>query len=104
MDSSILTLWTCLFPLAGVPDYFANIVDPVQTPRSAASDLSLHGFPVSLLWGARYKWFKNFALFQYKTIFHWTSFSQNSAPENYQVTDMITLTKLSAFLSIISKK
>ena len=35
-----------------------NSVDPDQTPRSAASDLSLHCFSISLLWvnGVRLKW------------------------------------------------
>ena len=33
----------------------ANSVDSDQTPRSAASDLSLHCLPLSLLWDARLK-------------------------------------------------
>ena len=32
----------------------ANNVDPDQTPRSAASDLSLHCLPKSLLWEAKH--------------------------------------------------
>ena len=34
----------------------ANSVDPDQAPHSAASDLGLHGLPVSLLWDARLIW------------------------------------------------
>ena len=33
----------------------ANLLDPDQTPRSAASDLGLHCLPMSLLWDARHK-------------------------------------------------
>ena len=36
----------------------ANSVGPDQTPRSATSDLGLHGLPMSLLWDARLKWIK----------------------------------------------
>ena len=32
--------------------FYANSVDPDQTPRSAASDLDLHCLLVSLLWDA----------------------------------------------------
>ena len=34
----------------------ANIVDPDQTLRSAASDLGLRCFLMPLLWDARLKW------------------------------------------------
>ena len=34
----------------------ANSVDPDQTPHSAASDLGLHCFPVSLSWDSRRIW------------------------------------------------
>ena len=37
-------------------ELFANIVDPDQTPRSAASDLSLHFLPVTLLGVSRLQW------------------------------------------------
>ena len=37
----------------------ANSVDPDQTPRKAASDLSLHCLPISHLWDARHKWVEN---------------------------------------------
>ena len=37
---------------------FVNSADPDQTPRSAASDLGLHCFPMSRLWDTRNKWFK----------------------------------------------
>ena len=36
----------------------ANSADPDQTPRSAASDLSLHCLQLSHLWDARLKWVK----------------------------------------------
>ena len=36
----------------------ANSVDSDQTPHVAASDLSLHCVPMSLLWDARLKWDK----------------------------------------------
>ena len=32
---------------------FANSEDPDQTPRFAASDLGLHGLPMSQKWDAR---------------------------------------------------
>ena len=35
-----------------------NCVDPDQTPRSAASDLVLHCFSMSILWDARHIWVK----------------------------------------------
>ena len=71
MDSSTLTLKTGPFPVKGVSGKFilpwfteipvlnANSVDPDQTPRSVASDLGLHCFPVSILWDARLKWVKD---------------------------------------------
>ena len=34
----------------------ANSTGPVQTPRSAASDLGLHCLPMSHLWDAMHKW------------------------------------------------
>ena len=39
-----------------IPVYKAISVDPDQTPRSAASDLGLYYFLMSLLWDARLKW------------------------------------------------
>ena len=69
MDSSTSNLWACPFQIEGVSGYFllkpclsetpvfnANSVDSDQKPRSAVSDLDLHCLPVSLLWGARYRW------------------------------------------------
>ena len=41
-----------------ISELYANSVDPDQTPHSAASDLSLHCLPMSLLSEARYKWVK----------------------------------------------
>ena len=41
-----------------VSELNVNIVDPDQTPRSAASDLGLHCLAVSLLWDARLNWVK----------------------------------------------
>ena len=38
-----------------MPVVNANIVDPDQTPRSAASDLGLQCLPMSHLWDARHK-------------------------------------------------
>ena len=38
----------------------ANNVDPEQTPRSVASDLSLHSLQMSILWDARHKWIKHY--------------------------------------------
>ena len=40
------------------PVFNANIVDPDQTPHSAASDLGLHCLPMSVLWNAMHKWVK----------------------------------------------
>ena len=69
LDSSTFTLWTDPFLIEGPSGYFlllpcfteihvlnANSADPDQTPRSVASDQSLHCLPMSLLWGARRKW------------------------------------------------
>ena len=39
-------------------ELFANSGDPGQTPRSAASDLGLHGLPVTLLGVSRLQWVK----------------------------------------------
>ena len=76
VDSATLTLWTGSFSnIRGVWlvfflflllfSYFveifelnANIVDPDQTPRSAASDQGLHCLPMSHLWDARHMWVK----------------------------------------------
>ena len=45
--------------------FYANSVDPDQTPRSAASDLGLHCLPLSLLWDARLKWVKEMTRVSY---------------------------------------
>ena len=39
-----------------IPVFNASIVDPDQTPRSAASDLGLHCLPFTLLGVSRLKW------------------------------------------------
>ena len=39
---------------------FANSGDPVQTPRSAASDLVLHCLPSTLLRVSRLQWVKQY--------------------------------------------
>ena len=39
---------------------YANSGDPDQTPRSAASDLGLHGLPINLLGVSRLQWIKVF--------------------------------------------
>ena len=39
-----------------MPVIKANSVDPDQMPHSAASDMGLHGLPMSHLWDARHKW------------------------------------------------
>ena len=41
-----------------IPVFYANSVDPYQTPRSpsVASDLGLHCLPMSLLWDARHNY------------------------------------------------
>ena len=36
--------------------FFANRVDPDQTPRVAACDLGLHCMTISILWDNRLKW------------------------------------------------
>ena len=38
-----------------IPAFYANSVDPDQPPHFAASDLGLHGLPVSLLRDVRLK-------------------------------------------------
>ena len=56
-------IWKAPYPVEGVLAYFslppcfieipvvnANSVDPDQMPYSAASDLGLHCFPMSVLW------------------------------------------------------
>ena len=69
MDSSASFFGQVSFPFKGyqvcfslfiteIPVFNANSVDPGQTTRSAASDLSIHGLPMSLLWDARQKWVK----------------------------------------------
>ena len=72
MDSSTLTLWTGPLPIETVSGLFllllyfiefpvlnAKSVGPNQTPRFAASDLSLHCLLMPLLADASYKWVKN---------------------------------------------
>ena len=39
---------------------FANIGDPDQMPRSAASDLGLHCLPITLLLVSRLQWVKSY--------------------------------------------
>ena len=41
-------------------DLFANSGDPDQTTHSAASDLDLHCFPITLLGASRLQWVKQF--------------------------------------------
>ena len=68
VDPSTSRLWTGPFSIEGVSGYplllpnfneipvlNANSVDPDQTPRSAASDLSLHCLQMSLVGDARLK-------------------------------------------------
>ena len=68
MDSSTLILLTGPFSIEGVsskfvllqcfveiPIFYANSIDPDQTPHSVASDLCLHCLPMSLLLNARHK-------------------------------------------------
>ena len=43
-----------------MPVVNANSVDPDRTPRSVASDLSLHCLPMFYLWDATHKWVKRF--------------------------------------------
>ena len=45
-------------------EVFANSEDPNQTPRSAASDLGLHSFPVTLLGVSRLQWVRKVFDFQ----------------------------------------
>ena len=42
-----------------IPVLNGNSVDPVQTPRSAASDLGLHCLRMSILRDARHQWVKD---------------------------------------------
>ena len=71
VDAPTLTFLIGLFPVEGISGYFlllpylmeipvsnANSIDPDQTPPSVASNLGLHCLPMSLLWGARFKWAK----------------------------------------------
>ena len=71
MDSSTITLWTCLFPITWclvsfyhyhicfteIPVVSANSVDLDQIPRPVASDLGLHCLPITLLGVSQQKWF-----------------------------------------------
>ena len=56
--SSIRGVWLVIIPTMFYRNSFIkwNGVDPDQTPRSAASDLGLRCFLMSLLWDARLKW------------------------------------------------
>ena len=72
MDSSTSTICTGPLLIEGVSGKFLSLpcfirkipvlnvngVDPDQAPRSAASYLGLHCFPLSLLWDIRHKWVK----------------------------------------------
>ena len=60
MDSSSLTRWTGLYQYKEyiLPCPKSRQCNPDQTPRSVASDLSLHCLPMSLSWDARHKWIK----------------------------------------------
>ena len=49
--SGYLLLIPCF--IIEIPGFNANSVDPDQTPRCAASDLSLHCLLMSLSWDAR---------------------------------------------------
>ena len=60
--SSIRDVWLILIITIFNPLFYANSVDPDQTPHSAASDLGLHCLPISLLWDARHKWVKEYIL------------------------------------------
>ena len=39
-----------------IPVFNTNSVDPDQTPHSAASDLGLHSFRISMFWDSLHKW------------------------------------------------
>ena len=70
LDSSTSSLWTGAFSiervLVSVTTFYRNLffnanrVGPDQTPRSAASDLGLHGLSMSIVWDTRHKWVKHF--------------------------------------------
>ena len=60
-----MSLWTSSFPIYGVSGFlwswflevlvfYANSLDPDQTPRSAASDLGLDCLQMSFSWDARH--------------------------------------------------
>ena len=73
MDSSTSSFWISSFSVVGESEYYlffvliflqyfiaidvlnANSVNPIQTPRSATSDLSLHCFSMSLFGDAKHK-------------------------------------------------
>ena len=60
LDKSISYIrgaWLVFIIVREISELNANSVDPDQTPHSAASDLGLHGLPMSLLWDARLEWF-----------------------------------------------
>ena len=44
-----------LYKSIELSEFDANSVDPDQRPRSAASDLGLHCFPISILWDGTHK-------------------------------------------------
>ena len=51
--------WFLLLPcFVRISELITNSVDPDQMAHSAASDLSLHCLPMSLLLDARHKWVK----------------------------------------------
>ena len=56
--SSLRSVWSVFIitMFIEMPVVNANIVDPDQTLRSAASDLGLHYLSMSNLWDARHKW------------------------------------------------
>ena len=54
----LVSFFLLLSCFVDISELNANIVDPDQTPRSAASDLDLHCLLVSLLWDARLIWVK----------------------------------------------
>ena len=61
LDRSISNLWGVwlvlgLLLITEIPALNENSVDPDLTPCSVASDLILHCFQMSHLWGARLKW------------------------------------------------
>ena len=100
VNSSIIALWTGLFPITRclvsfllwlcfleIPELNANSVDPDQTPRPAASDLGLHCLPMSLLYDARQKWVNHFVIksftVMYRNMFRWALLSDGSSWSGY---------------------